>query len=182
MGEEFRRRDRPYVSQTEDLLDPDRARARRTACDGSEADALAALGSIDFAAARARVMAPREVDASSSRACLRGVPSLKSGLMTADSYHKQQEELMTRERKSAEEERRKDPEVKRSEEEQRRLEAEKKDCDAATRSEQERAQRLQAKRQQLAAPQKSSSAKGAGVKKARLSFDEDAGSGDDSDA
>mmetsp|Transcript_60155 Transcript_60155/g.130463 ORF Transcript_60155/g.130463 Transcript_60155/m.130463 type:complete len:179 (+) Transcript_60155:125-661(+) len=165
--------DEPFEAHRDDgseaLLDPDRARVRRQiAQDARDGDVMQQFSGVDFAAARARVMAPREVDSDPNRPCLRGNPAEKAGLMTAEGYLQQQVVLKARERKLLEAERKNDPEFQKAEEVRRQEE----DKSAFAKDAADRERRLEQKRSRLASELNADAGKAA-AKRSRLSFGEE---------
>mmetsp|Transcript_91072 Transcript_91072/g.288445 ORF Transcript_91072/g.288445 Transcript_91072/m.288445 type:complete len:185 (-) Transcript_91072:81-635(-) len=164
----------------EALMDPDRARERQRLADmrshGAAMQALDGLNSEEVCrAARARLLQPREVDADPNRACLRGDPLEKAGVLTREEYAQTLAVRRERERAAAQAERLRDPRTRREEEERLAAELAAKDKAAFARDAEERAKRLEAKRGKLA---EARPAAGGGRKRARISFDEDADGSD----
>eukprot|EP00931_Biecheleriopsis_adriatica_P036608 TRINITY_DN21076_c0_g1_i2.p1 TRINITY_DN21076_c0_g1~~TRINITY_DN21076_c0_g1_i2.p1 ORF type:complete len:179 (-),score=63.93 TRINITY_DN21076_c0_g1_i2:122-658(-) len=163
---------------SEMLLDPERARERQRIAKDAEIDFVGRLGNVDFAAARARVAAGREVDHDPNRPCLRGNPTERGGVMSRHDFMIEKARREAEEAKRLSEERLRDPKTRHEELAKRAEEQAQKDKLAFAKEAEERALRLESKKRQLASEKPASKV---AKKAARLSFDEDPDAESDED-
>lgn len=153
----------------EHLMDPERARERQRMAEEKRNGSFGgSISADDCAAARDRLLQPREVDHNPNRACLRGDPGEKGGVITKEEYATMAATRRERDQKVEDAERMKDPDYR------RQLAAEKAEEDRAAfaKDAEEREKRIGEKRQKLLAGEEPAGAKKSG-KRAKLSFDDE---------
>eukprot|EP00929_Paragymnodinium_shiwhaense_P115416 TRINITY_DN84275_c0_g1_i1.p1 TRINITY_DN84275_c0_g1~~TRINITY_DN84275_c0_g1_i1.p1 ORF type:complete len:184 (+),score=56.97 TRINITY_DN84275_c0_g1_i1:117-668(+) len=173
---------RPIVRQREEeaLLDPERAaEVRRIADEKMHGNFMDAIGDVDFATQRARLLHGRqEAPSAESQPAVRGNPNEKAGLLTASEYMKEQNKRIAEENARILAENMKDPKFRHEEKERLLKEQAEKDVAAFARDEEARAKRLEDKKRKLQdEPAKATAKKG--KKGVKFAFEED--DGDDSE-